>query len=194
MRVTRAVVLVPVPPADLRALDACLEHLAAAADEASAAGIPTTLVLATSCDAPTFAPLLSEWGPLVDLLDDVELTVDHHPGDARSRGELRALTAGALAALVVDPAEVVVLTTTCDVGVSVGWITEHVRHHRAGARASTGPVRGSAGPHEPDANLAVRADLLSAGALAPDGWRQVHLVHAVTPVVATPQVILRAFP
>jgi hypothetical protein len=197
VRVTRTVVLLPVPAGDLPALDACLEHLVAAADEASAAGIPTTLVLATSCDADALAPVLGDWTPLVALLDDVELTVDHHAGDvgdAASRGELRELTARTLAALVVAPAEVVVLTTTCDVGVSVGWIIEHVRHHRAGAKASTGPVRGSEGPHEPGANLAVRADLLSTGALAHDGWRQVHLVHAVTPVVATPQVILRAFP
>lgn len=194
MRVTRAFVLLPVPSSDLAALEACLEHLVAAADEASAAGIPTTLVLATSCDPTVLAPVLADWAPLVALLDDVELTIDHHPGEGSSRGELRELTARALAALVVDPVEAVVLTTTCDVGVSVGWITEHVRHHRAGAKASTGPVRGSEGPHETGANLAVRADLLSAGALAPDGWQQIHLVHAVTPVVATPQVILRAFP
>jgi hypothetical protein len=194
VRVTRAFVLLPVPASDLGALDACLEHLVAAADEASAAGILTTLLLATSRDPATLAPVLTDWGPLVALLDDVELSIEHHPGAGSSRDSLRDLTARALAARVPHPEEAVVLTTTCDVGVSVGWITEHVRHHRAGARASTGPVRGSEGPHEPTANLAVRADLLLAGALAPGGVGQLHLVHAVTPVVATPQVILQAFP
>lgn len=194
MRVTRAFVLLPVPSPDLAALEPCLEHLVAAADEASAAGTPTTLVLATSVDPASLAPVLREWIPLVALLDGVELSVEHHPGAGCSRDGLRDLTARGLAARVVDPQETVVLTTTCDVGVSVGWITEHVRHHRAGAGASTGPVRGATGPHEPAANLAVRADLLPAGAFAPGGWRQVHLVHALTPVVATPQVILQAFP
>ena len=193
MRVTRAFVLLPVPACDLAALEASLEHLVAAADEASAAGIPTTLVLATSLDPATLAPVLADWAPLIALLDDVELSIDHRPA-ATSRAELRELTGHAVAALVAEPAEAVVLTTTCDVGVSVGWITEHVRHHRAGARASTGPARGCQGPHDPGTNFAVRADLLATGALAPDGWRQLHLVHAVTPVVATQQVILRASP
>jgi hypothetical protein len=192
--VSRAVVVLPVPPSALPALEPCLEHLVAAADEASAAGIPTTLVLATSADPVDLLPLLADWAPLVALLEDVELTVDHHPAAVTGGEELRELTARALGPLLADPAGTVVLTTTSEVGVGPGWIAEHVRHHRAGAVASTGPVRGVEGPHEPAANLAVRADLLPSGALAPGGWRQVHLVHAVTPVVATFRVMLPAFP
>lgn len=192
---SRALVLLPVPPADLPVLEPCLEHLVAAADEASAAGIPTSLVLATSADAAALAPLLAEWAPLVALLDDVDLIVEHHPGTVVSRGELRERCARALPALA-DPAGTVVLTTTCDVGVGPGWIAEHVRHHRAGAVASTGPVRGTGDVHETSANLAVRGDLLPVGALSPGGPHTTGrpLVHALTPVVATFRVMLPASP
>ena len=199
---SRALVLLPVPPADLPALEPCLEHLVAAADEASAAGIPTSLVLATSADPAALAPLLTEWAPLVALLDDVDLTVARHPGVVTSRAELRGRTARALGPFA-DPGATVVLTTTCDVGVGPGWITEHVRHHRAGAAASTGPVRGTGPVHEVAANLAVRADLLPAGALTGTLTGTLtevltgaghHLVHSVTPVVATFRVMLPASP
>ncbi|MBB2900282.1 hypothetical protein FHR75_001070 [Kineococcus radiotolerans] len=197
MRVSRALVLLPVPSADLPGLEPCLEHLVAAADEASAAGIPTSLVLATSADPADLAALLAEWTPLVALLEDVDLTVDLHPATAASREELRERGTRALTALA-DPAGTVVLTTTCDVGVGPGWIAEHVRHHRAGATASTGPVRGTGDVHETTANLAVRADLLPAGAFLPGGPHVPgaghRFVHALTPVVATFRVMLPASP
>ncbi|WP_432543838.1 hypothetical protein [Kineococcus sp. SYSU DK002] len=182
---TRAHALLPVLPADLPSLEASLEHLVAAADESTAAGVPTTLVLATSADRGAVDAVLASWVPLLNLLDGVALTVEHHPG-AGSREELRWRSAQALA----DPATVV-LTTTCDVLVAPDWVVGHVRHHREGARASTGPVRGTGGTHALTANLAVRADLLAA-VLA--DRRRVPLVHALTPLVATPRVTLPASP
>ncbi|WP_432561054.1 hypothetical protein [Kineococcus sp. SYSU DK003] len=194
MQVTRAYAVLPVLPADLPSVEPCLEHLVAAADEASAAGIPTTLVVSTSADPTALVPVLASWTPLVDLLDDVDLTVDHHHG-ASSADELRQLTGTGLARTIAAPRSTVVLTTTCTTGVGPGWITEHVRHHRQGAWASTAPVRGVErdGTHDVVANLAVRAELLP-DALRADGRQQLHLVHAESPVVATWRVTLRAFP
>ncbi|PRY15296.1 hypothetical protein [Kineococcus rhizosphaerae] len=190
MPVTRAYVVLPTTPADLPVLETCLEHLVAAADESAAAGTPTTIVVSTSAGAAALRPVLRSWAPLVNLLDDVELTVRHHHG-ATGRGDLRARSARALAARVRHAGSTVVLTTTTDVVVAPEWVTEHVRHHLDGARASTGPVRGGGPVHEVAVNLAARADLLPA--LLRDG-RQVPLVHALSPVVATPRVILPASP
>ncbi|WP_432510536.1 hypothetical protein [Kineococcus sp. SYSU DK001] len=191
---TRAHALLPVLPADLPSLEASLEHLVAAADESTAAGVPTTLVLATSADPAAVDAVLASWVPLLNLLDGVTLTVEHHPG-ARSREELRSRSAQGLGAALADhPADAaatLVLTTTCDVLVAPDWVVGHVRHHREGARASTGPVRGGGDVHELTANLAVRADLLPA-VLA--DRRRVRLVHALTPLVATPRVTLPASP
>lgn len=192
MPVTRAYALLPVLPSDLPSLEASLEHLVAAADESAAAGVPTTLVLSTSVDPALLRPVLESWAPLVNLLDGVDLTVDHQ-GGASTRDELRARTGHALTVSIAAGSTstlttTVVLTTTCDVAVSTGWIAEHVRHHRAGAPASTGPVRGAGDVHEASANLAVRADLLGLQ------LQQIHLVHAVTPVVATLNLILPVLP
>lgn len=197
MPVTRAYALLPVLPADLPALEASLEHLVAAADENAAAGVPTTLVLSTSMDPTLLLPVLTSWAPLVNLLDGVDLTVDVQHG-ATTHADLRSRTGSALAVSIAAGwtstlATTVVLSTTCDVAVSTGWIAEHVRHHRAGAVASTGPVRGGGDVHEPTANLAVRADLLPTAWNRP-GLQQIPLVHAVTPVVATLSLILPAFP
>lgn len=194
MPVTRAYALLPVLPTDLPSLEASLEHLVAAADESAAAGVPTTLVLSTPAGAAALRPVLDSWAPLVRLLDGVDLTLDHQPG-ATTRAVLLARTARALTATISAPATTVVLTTTCDVGVETGWIAEHVRHHRGGAVASTGPVRGGGPRHEATANLAVRADLLpTVVELDAPGLQRVPLVHAVTPVVAALRVILPAFP
>ncbi|NYD23876.1 hypothetical protein [Kineococcus aurantiacus] len=205
---TRACAVLPVLPADLPVLDACLEHLVAAADECAAAGVPTVLVLAVSVGPAALRPVLDSWIPLVGLLDDVELTVAAHPG-ARDREDLRRRTARELPAALPDPASTVVLTTTCDVGVGPDWIAEHVRHHRQGARASTGPVAGLPGPHATTANLALRADLLElvpldmdgpgsngsgSDGVGSDGPGYPPLVHALTPAVSTLRVTLPAFP
>ena len=231
MRVTRAVALLPVLPHDLPVLEDSLEHLIEAADEASAAGVATTLLLTTSAPAAATDPVLASWRPLVDLLDGVDLLVEHHPGAvpgpvpdpaqevtrllaraAAGRPARRAdppppapggagpgggrRAAGAPPPRLDDPPTTVVLTTTPDVAVGPDWITEHVRHHRGGATASTGPVRrGGTGPdhrHDTVANLAVRADLLPAGVLSAVGRGP--LVHALTPVVAGLVLTLRASP
>lgn len=188
--VTRAYVVLPMTPADLPVLETCLEHLVAAADESAAAGTPTTVVVSTSADAAALRPVLRSWVPLVDLLDDVELAVEHHPA-ARDRSDLRARSATGLAARAGAPGTALVLTTTADVVVAPDWITEHVRHHLDGATASTGPVRGGGPAHAVTSNLAARADLLPA--LLRDR-RGVRLVHALTPVVATPRLTLPASP
>jgi hypothetical protein len=207
--VTRAVALLPVLPGDLTSLEDCLEHLIEAADEASAAGIATTLLLTTSAPASSTRPVLASWAPLVDLLDDVSLEVEHHAvpdgtptAVADEVALLLARASDGLRGRLEDPAATVVLTSTPDVAVGADWITEHVRHHRAGATASTGPVRrpgalhggDGTGPdrHDPLANLAVRADLLLAGVLAALG--RVPLVHALTPVVAGLPVTIRTAP
>lgn len=202
MRVTRAYALLPVLPTELASLDASLEHLVAAADEAAAAGVPTTLVLSTSMDPALLAPTLTSWAPLIDLLDDVDLVVHHvvvhhvvdHQHGAVGPVELHRRTSAALRTSIVDPESTVVLTSTCGIGVGPGWIAEHVRHHREGAWASTGPVRGTTGPHPVAANFAVRADLLPVGGLSPSDLQRIPVVHAVTPVVATLRVTLPAFP
>lgn len=211
MRVTRAVALLPVLPADVPLLEDSLEHLIEAADEASAAGIATTLVLTTSAPPAATAPVLASWGPLVDLLDDVDLAVEHHPpagGAADPTAEVsRLLTRAAdgLRGRLRDAPGTVVLTSTPDVAVGPDWITEHVRHHRAGATASTGPVRRTGGPaadgdqrHDTVANLAVRADLLPGGVLAVlsagTAAGRLALVHALTPVVASPAVTIPTSP
>ncbi|MEZ0490992.1 hypothetical protein AB2L28_01925 [Kineococcus sp. TBRC 1896] len=208
MRVTRAVALLPVLPGDLPHLEDSLEHLIEAADEASAAGIATTLLVTTSAPATATAPVLASWEPLVDLLDDVDLEVEHHPGaggdPATEVARLLTLAAAGLHRRLEETARTVVLTSTPDVAVGPDWITEHVRHHRAGATASTGPVRRAGGPgqdhrHDTVANLAVRADLLPGGVLAalsaaPGGDGRVALVHALTPVVASPSVTIPSSP
>ncbi|WP_460624230.1 hypothetical protein [Kineococcus endophyticus] len=209
---TRAVALLPVLPADVPLLENSLEHLIEAADEASAAGIATTLLLTTSAPPAATAPVLASWGPLVDLLDDVDLEVEHHPAPegvddpAAEVAGLLTRAADGLRRRLSDAPGTVVLTSTPDVAVGPDWITEHVRHHRAGATASTGPVRRTGGPDAPEgdhrhdtvANLAVRADLLPGGVLAVlsagTGAGRLALVHALTPVVASPAVTIPSSP
>ncbi|NAZ88263.1 hypothetical protein [Kineococcus indalonis] len=98
MRIERAVVVVPVLAADVPLLDACTEQLVAAADEASAAGVPTDLV-------PVLAPgtgagrVLTSWEPLVVLVTAPQVAVGsrwvtehvhHHAGGAQaSTGPVR---------------------------------------------------------------------------------------------------------
>ncbi|WP_432521818.1 hypothetical protein [Kineococcus sp. SYSU DK006] len=202
MRVDRAVVVLPVPPADTPLAEACLEHLVAAADEAAAGGVPTTVLLATSAPA-ALERLLASWAPLVALVDGVDLAVDHHPR-AEDAGQLidaaaaevarRAAHGGTGGAGTGGAAGTLLLVTSPDVVVGPGWIAEHVRHRRAGARASTGPVRGG-GDHRLVANCALGLDLLGAGGpplsqLLP----RTGVVHAVTPVVARTRVRAPASP
>ncbi|WP_337060024.1 hypothetical protein [Kineococcus sp. G2] len=186
MRIERAVVVLPVLPADLPLLDGCLERLVACADEAAAAGVPTTLVPAVP-PGPAAAQVLASWRPLVALVDGVALEpVEPGPVLAASGDAERVLAAaaGAVAAGLPRPGAVVLLTTAPRVAVGSRWITEHVHHHATGAQASTGPVRGARGPHPVRLNLAVRADLLRrCGAAALDGGGDRPLVHALTPAV-----------
>ncbi|WP_432504220.1 hypothetical protein [Kineococcus arenarius] len=186
MRIERAVVVLPVPACDLPLLDACLEQLVAAADEASAAGVPTVLAPAWTTGAPrALLELVESWRPLVALVDGVGLEPERvpaaHGGDPE---RLLAAAAGAVASRLERPAATVLLTTAPAVAVGSRWITEHVHHHAAGAEASTGPVRGASGPHPVRLNLALRADLLRrCGPAALHGAGDRPLVHALTPSV-----------
>ncbi|NAZ76641.1 hypothetical protein GTQ99_14610 [Kineococcus sp. T13] len=200
MRVDRAVVVLPVAPADAPLAEACLEHLVAAADEAAAGGVPTTVLLATPSPA-ALERLLASWAPLVALVDGVDLAVAHHPG-AQDAGQLLDAAAAELAHRAAHAgtsgtggaAGTLLLVTSPDVVVGPGWIAEHVRHRRAGARASTGPVRGG-GDHRLVANCALGLDLLGPGG-PPLSHVLPHagVVHAVTPVVARTRVRAPASP
>ncbi|NAZ84353.1 hypothetical protein GTR02_21355 [Kineococcus sp. R8] len=184
MVIDRAFVVVPVLAADVGALEVCLEHLVAAADEAAAGGIPTTLLLA-SVPGADLDGLLGSWAPLVSLVDgvDVVLVRTGAPDDeqALQRGAAEA------AARCTAPSTTLLLTTRAGVTVGPDWISEHARHHGAGARASTGPVRGGADAHALTANLAVRMDAYLAGGLRRSAWT---LLHAVTPVVGPLRISL----
>ncbi|WP_432570066.1 hypothetical protein [Kineococcus sp. SYSU DK005] len=185
MRIERAVVVLPVLAGDAGLLDDCLEQLVAAADEASAAGVPTALV-------PVLAPgsgaarLLASWEPLVALLDGVELRPVRLGAAPGARDADAVLAAGAVAAAAREarPSAVVVLVTAPHVAVGSRWITEHVHHHAGGAQATTGPVRGASGAHPARLNLALRADLLRrCGSAALHGAGDRPVVHALTPSV-----------
>ncbi|WP_432483404.1 hypothetical protein [Kineococcus esterisolvens] len=186
MRIERAVVVLPVLASDLPLLDACLEQLVAAADEASAAGVPTVLAPAWAVGAGrALVELVESWQPLVALVDGVGLEPEPvpaaHGGDPE---RLLAAAAGAVASWLERPAATVLLTTGPQVAVGSRWITEHVHHHASGAEATTGPVRGANGPHPVRLNLALRADLLRrCGASALHGAGDRPLVHALTPSV-----------
>jgi len=188
--VQRAFVVLPVltrvpPGGGAQGLESCLEDLVAAADEASAGGIPTTIVL-VAVPAADLGPVLASWRPLVELIDGVDLVLVAVGAGA---GEEQALQRGAAeaAARCTTPPGTLLLTTRADVAVGPDWISEHARHHRAGARASTGPVRGGAATHPLTANLAVRMDAYLAGGLRRTSWP---LVHAVTPVVGPLRISL----
>ena len=197
MRVDRAVVVLPVAPADTPLAEACLEHLVAAADEAAAGGVPTTVLLATPAPA-ALQRLLASWEPLVALVDGVDLAVDHHPR-AEDAGQLIDAAAAGLARRAAHEgaggaAGTLLLVTSPEVVVGPGWIAEHVRHRRAGARASTGPVRGG-GDHRLVANCALGLDLLGAdGPPLSQLLPRTGVVHAVTPVVARTRVRAPASP
>ncbi|MGI4893995.1 MAG: hypothetical protein ACRYF3_02660, partial [Janthinobacterium lividum] len=165
--------------------------------EASAADIPTTLVLATTLGPAQIDPVLASWAPLMSLLDGVDLVVVRAaPGS--DRDETRLSAAHAASAATTDPASTVLLVTVPQIAVGAEWIIEHARHHTAGAEASTGPVRGSASEHPTESNVAVRMEALQRNGLHPtrpdDGITPWTLVHAVTPIVATLRVTLRALP
>lgn len=194
MRIDRAFVVLPVLPDDEPLLEACLEHLVAAADEASAADVPTTIVLASALPADRTTPVLESWSPLVTLLDGVELTLAPVPAGT-DVDTARALGAEEVARRTTDPASTLLLTTTAGVAVGSEWVTEHARHHAGGAHVSTGPVRGGPADHPTSSNLAVRMDVVVRAGLREEAWRGLHpLVHAVTPVVGTLRIILRAAP
>ncbi|WP_369056537.1 hypothetical protein [Kineococcus terrestris] len=185
MRVDRAFAVLPVPGPQVT-LDRCLEHLVAAADEAAASGVETTVLLAVA-GAGAAARALADWTPLVEVVDGVDLAAvvageDAPPGALLTAGAREALRRSAV------PATALLLTTSPASAVGTGWVLEHARHHRGGALASTGPVRGGAGgrAHPVTANLAVRLSVCAAagwaGELPPRGTA---LVHAVTPVVGS---------
>jgi len=187
--VQQAFVVLPVPDRDVRGLESCLEDLVAAADEAAAGGVPTTVLLVAAPAAergPVLGPVLASWRPLVALVDGVDLVLVTVPAGT---GEEQALRRGAAeaAARCTTPPATLLLTTRADVAVGPDWISEHVRHHRAGARASTGPVRGGAATHPLTANLALRMDAYLAGGLRRTSWP---LLHAVTPVVGPLRISL----
>ena len=194
MRIDRAFVVLPVLGGDVVLLEPCLEHLVAAADEASAAGIPTTLVLASTLAAGEIDPVVASWAPLVRLLEGVDLLLVRVDA-AGDRDQACLAGTREASARTVDPTSTLLLATVPQVAVGAGWITEHARHHAGGAEATTGPVRGAAAAHPTASNLAVRMEALRRNDLRPSAdvtaWT---LVHAVTPVVATLRVILRALP
>ena len=194
MRIDRAFVVVAVLPADESFLEPCLEHLVAAADEAAAAGIPTTVVLSCALAADRVGPVLTSWSPLVSLLEGVEVVPVTVPAGSDAPGAHRAGLDEAVRR-TVDPATTLLLTTAASVAVGVEWITEHARHHADGARATTGPVKGGPAVHPTTSNLAVRMDVVVSAGLRDEAWRgDLPLVHAVTPVVGTLRVTLRTAP
>ena len=122
MRIDRAFVVVAVLPADEDLLEPCLEHLVAAADEASAAGVPTTLVLACTLPADRIDPVLASWSPLVSLLEGVDVALVPVPAGADVPGAHRAGLDEAVRR-TTDPATTLLLTTATSVAVGAEWIT-----------------------------------------------------------------------
>lgn len=194
MRIDRAFVVVAVLPGEEAFLEPCLEHLVAAADEASAAGVPTTLVLVSALPPERIEPVLTSWSPLVSLLEGVDLVLVPVPDGTDGPRTHRAGLDVAVER-TGDPASTLLLTTATSVAVGAEWITEHARHHTAGARATTGPVKGGPAAHPTTSNLAVRMDVVVHADLRDEAWRGLlPLVHAVTPVVGTLRVTLRTAP
>ncbi|NIZ92196.1 hypothetical protein [Kineococcus rubinsiae] len=185
MVIDRAFVVLPVLPADVASLDGCLEHLVAAADEASAGGIVTTVLVAAVPVAAASA-VLNPWQPLVSLVEGVDLRLVPVAGGA---DEDQALQRGAAeaAARCTAPRTTLLLATRPGVTVGTDWISEHARHHVAGATASTGPVRDGGATHALTANLALRMDAYLADGLRRSAWT---LLHAVTPVVGPLRISL----
>lgn len=185
MVIDRAFVVLPVLAADAAFLEGCLEHLVAAADEAAAGGIPTT-VLVTAAPGADVAAVLDPWQPLVSLVDGVDLVLLAVGTGADEEQALRRGAAEAAARCTAPPSTLLLATRT---GVAVGtdWISEHARHHGAGATASTGPVQGGGATHALTSNLALRVDAYLAGGLHRSAWT---LLHAVTPVVGPLRISL----
>lgn len=194
MRIDRAFVVLAVLPGDEPLLEPCLEHLVAAADEASAAGIPTTLVLACALGPGLVDPVLTSWSPLVSLLEGVELVLVPVPTGADVPTAHRE-GVDEIVRRTADPEATLLLTTAPSVAVGPEWITEHARHHAGGARATTGPVRGGPAAHPTTSNLAVRMDVVVRAGPREEAWRgTLPLVHAVTPAVGTLAITLRTAP
>ncbi|PPK97439.1 hypothetical protein CLV92_104260 [Kineococcus xinjiangensis] len=181
-------------------LDECLTCLVAAADEASASGVPVVLVAGLRVPDGACARLVHGWRDLTRPLDAVtflDLAVCL-PG-ARRWAVGAGLGAPAVRALPRH--EVAVLTTECSTTVGTDWILGHLAHLADGPVASTaavvpGDATSGGAFHARGANMAVRADayLAAGGFPATDSgeaevlWQALlsagqRVCHAMTPVV-----------